>query len=92
MPTGKTEKGQEADGSIILIYYQDKFLMGEETNYATDNRELKRTYRTNTGLTADEAFLSPGTTDNDEDTENAKIKFASNANNSQIRLAHNGTK
>jgi 8-oxo-dGTP pyrophosphatase MutT (NUDIX family) len=76
MPTGKTEKGQEADGSIIIIYYQDKFLMGEETVYATDNRELKRTYKTNDGLTADEAFLSPGTTDNDEDIEKAKIKFA----------------
>jgi len=76
MPRGKTENGMVADGAIVMIYYQDKFLMGEETTYATDNHEVMNSYRTNAGLTADEAFLSPGSTDNDIDIITAKAKFA----------------
>jgi 8-oxo-dGTP pyrophosphatase MutT (NUDIX family) len=76
MPTGTTERGQQADGAIILVYYQDKFLMGEETVYLTDSKELEKAYRTNAGQKIEEAFLSPGSTDIEEDIQKAKAKFS----------------
>ena len=76
MPVGKTEKGINADGSIIMIYYQDKFLLGEETVYITDNKDIDRLYRDNAGKKIEEAFLWPGSTDNEEDSINAKAKFS----------------
>jgi 8-oxo-dGTP pyrophosphatase MutT (NUDIX family) len=76
MPSGTTERGQQADGAIILVYYQDKFLMGEETVYVTDNKELDKSYRTNTGQKIEDAFLSPGSTYNEKDIQNAKAKFS----------------
>ena len=76
MPLGKTEEGTEAAGAIIMIYYQNKFLMGQETSYVTDNVPVNNHYRTNANETIGEAFLYPGSTANLEELTKAKAKFS----------------
>jgi hypothetical protein len=76
MPVGKTVKGIEALGSIILISYRDNYLMGRETSFVTDNKTIVAEYKTNTGENIYEGFLSPGSIENLENLKAAKKKFA----------------
>jgi 8-oxo-dGTP pyrophosphatase MutT (NUDIX family) len=76
MPIGKTQNGVEALGSIILIYYRDEFLMGRETTFLTDDKDVVANYKTNDGETIYAGFLSPGQLENDENSKTAKRKFA----------------
>lgn len=76
MPIGKTENGVKAFGSIILIYYRDEFLMGRETTFLTDDKDVVENYKTNEGETIYAGFLSPGQMENDTHIKMAKRKFA----------------
>lgn len=75
MPVGKTKKGIEAVGSIILISYRDNYLMGRETSFVTDDKTIVAHYKTNSGETIYEGFLSPGSIENFDDLKDAKKKF-----------------
>ena len=57
-------------GAIIMIKYQDLYLMGQETSFLTENEDIMKVYPT---LKQD--FFSPGSTENKEDLDNAKAKF-----------------
>jgi 8-oxo-dGTP pyrophosphatase MutT (NUDIX family) len=60
-----------ANGAIILIKYQDKYLMGQETNNLSENENIMKHYTT---LYKD--FLSPGTIESEDDIIKAKEKFS----------------
>lgn len=75
MPVGKTQKGIEAVGAIILISYRDNYVMGRETSFVTDDKTVVAHYRTNSGENIYEGFLIPGSIENVEDLKDAKNKF-----------------
>lgn len=45
-----------ASGSIILIQYKDLFLMGQETNYLTDDKEITEFYEKTHGKSIHDSF------------------------------------
>ena len=76
MPKGRTRKGVEADGAVVLIYYQNLFLMGQETSYITDSDDFNKRYKDSTGKSIDDDFLSPGSKENAGDLLIATTKFS----------------
>jgi 8-oxo-dGTP pyrophosphatase MutT (NUDIX family) len=76
MPQGKTESGLKADGSVVIIYYNDLYLMAQETKYLTDSQELSKWFLNIKGESLFDTFLHKGTTENTEDLEKAKHRFA----------------
>jgi 8-oxo-dGTP pyrophosphatase MutT (NUDIX family) len=76
MPKGLTEYNQKADGSVVLIFYNDLFLMAQETKYLTDEDEANAIYKKATGMTLQEAFLSEGSTESPTQLRAAKMHFA----------------
>jgi 8-oxo-dGTP pyrophosphatase MutT (NUDIX family) len=77
MPQGKTESGLKADGSVVIIYYNDLYLMAQETKYLSDSIEMSNRFLDIKGKTLFEAFLHKGTSENPDDLERAKHRFAS---------------
>jgi len=75
MPKGKTEKGVNAEGAIIIIYYNDNFLMAQETKYLADEQDLESIYHKAKGKTLQESYLYKGTTHNEDDVSQAKKHF-----------------
>jgi len=76
MPQGKTDSGLKADGSVVIIYYNDLYLMAQETKYLTDSQELSKWFLNIKGESLFDTFLHKGTTENTEDLEKAKQRFA----------------
>jgi len=76
MPKGRTRKGVEADGAVVLVYYQNLFLMGQETSYITDSDDFNKRYKDSTGKSIDDDFLSPGSKENPKELLAATTKFS----------------
>jgi 8-oxo-dGTP pyrophosphatase MutT (NUDIX family) len=78
MPTGKTMKGTDASGAMVVVYYMDRlgptFLMGQETTYLTEVHK-KISFKSNAGENIWKAFLHPGSIENEDDVIKAKSKF-----------------
>ena len=70
MPTGKTETGVDAEGSVVLIYYQQNYLMGRETSFLSDRSEYSK------DIDLNESFLSPGSIENKIELLTATTKFS----------------
>jgi len=76
--SGKTIKGVDANGGIVIVYYKDKtgpiFLLGQETAYLSESSHVKH-FKTSEGENIQDAFLFPGDINNKADVDKAKKKF-----------------
>lgn len=66
----------KAEGAIVIIYYKNLFLMGQETNYLTDDIKIQEDFKAAHSTSLNEAFLFPGETNNSEDLLRAKDHFS----------------
>lgn len=76
MPQGKTDAGLLADGSVVIIYYNDLYLMAQETKYLSDSQDMSNKFLNQKGKSLFEAFLQKGSIDDIGDLEKAKNRFA----------------
>jgi 8-oxo-dGTP pyrophosphatase MutT (NUDIX family) len=80
---GKTILGKDVSGAIVLVYTLDAagpiFLMGEETEYVSDNKTIKQNYKSPDGENIYKAFEHPGSTGNSVQLAAANKKFAKSA-------------
>jgi len=80
---GKTILGKDVSGAIVLVYTLDAagpiFLMGEETQYVSDDKIIKQKYKSPDGENIYKAFEHSGSTGNTSQLAAANKKFTKNA-------------
>jgi 8-oxo-dGTP pyrophosphatase MutT (NUDIX family) len=80
---GRTILGKDVSGAIVLVYTLDAagpiFLMGEETEYVTNDKIIRQKYKSPDSENIYTAFEHPGNTGNTVELEAANKKFAKSA-------------
>jgi len=74
---GRTLKGKEAEGALVLIYFTDsqglQFVMGQETTFLTDNKEFLEKYKKTIKESLYDTFIVDGTLPADTHTAHAQF-------------------